>query len=105
MLELIEAQGTSIHKFAEISFAAAFSVLRVFIGFTVTYFWVREMVYLVTSGTAHSNGVLYYYLGGAIILSALQIYWFFVIVQAALGGAKSTDARKETLEVTKTKKQ
>jgi hypothetical protein len=78
------------------AFAGAFSVVRVFLGFSVTYFWALEIIQLLYSGKGHSDGVLYFYLIGASALSVLQAWWFILIAKAALGFGMSTDARKET---------
>lgn len=50
---------------------------------------------LYANGTAHSDGVILFYLGSATLLSGLQAWWFFLILKAALGFEMATDARKE----------
>merc|ERR1712000_690512 len=55
-------------RLMEILFALSFTAVRIVLGVYVSYYWWQEMIYLITSGTAHSTPVIVYYLAANGIL-------------------------------------
>jgi hypothetical protein len=90
---LIQSERTSgpFFIFAQISFALAFFVARIVIGYYKCYGpgqWNDQMNALLESGKAHNDSIVYLYKVNCFILSSLNAFWMWQIVAAAFRGEK-----------------
>lgn len=72
-------------------FALAFFLVRLAIGWPVSFYWWGDMLHLLTTGTAHSPATVVGYLTCNIVLNGLNALWFFKIVKSATGGSSKRD--------------
>lgn len=81
-----------------ILFAILFTVCRIMLGTFVSYHWQSDMWALYTSGQAHSNFVVLFYMLSNAVLMGLNYFWFTQIVRGAIDlfrGNKESEADKK----------
>lgn len=69
------------------SFAVAFFVSRILVGYVLVGAWALDLVAGLQAGTLHNPSVVKLYLGMSTALCALNGFWFFQIAQAAVRGS------------------
>lgn len=84
----------ALYRATKKGFACAFFVSRILIGLTASAFWWRDMLRLLSEGSAegrplHSPAAAYFFLVANTALCALNLMWFKTIVGQALAKQKS----------------
>jgi len=88
-LYLTGRDNSVMYTVAQTTFGLAFLVVRLLIGWPVSFYWWGDMLGLLSEGVGPWwTPVIIGYLTCNIVLNLLNGYWFFLIVKAATGGDK-----------------
>lgn len=100
--------GGPAFKVVELLFALLFFLCRIVMGLSLhSTMWLRQLLDLIRSNTAHSNAICYLFFVNCLLLSGLNIYWFSVMVrnaacpkperkpQTAAAGEKAVEGKKQ----------
>ncbi|KNC78651.1 hypothetical protein SARC_08925 [Sphaeroforma arctica JP610] len=84
ILGLLGNEKHIVYMIATVCFSITFIVVRIGLGFYVSFTWWRLMYNLLQSGEAHSVAVVLYYMLCNIVIMTLQTIWLKEIVMGAV---------------------
>ena len=80
---LLVRRKSYAYLFLRVIHPCVFFTVRIGIALPVSFFFLKDMVYLVQTGQAHDEWTVYFYIVSNIVMNLLNLYWFGAMINAS----------------------